>query len=59
MGLGIQEVLFLFIMAATWLIPIAAGVWVIITLQRIRSGQDALRTKLEAIERMLQRTTSA
>ncbi len=35
------------------LIPLAAGVWALVTLQRIRTTQEAMRLKLEAIERSL------
>ena len=57
MGLGLPELLLVLIVGATWLIPIAAGVWALITLQRLRTGQDALQRKLDAIQSMLQRTT--
>lgn len=55
MGLGIPELLVVFIVGAFWLIPVAAGVWALITLRRIRATQEVMRRQLEAIERHLQR----
>jgi hypothetical protein len=57
MGLGGPELLLLLIIAPMWLIPVVAGVWALITLQRLRTGQDAVQKKLDAIQSMLQRTT--
>jgi hypothetical protein len=53
------EVLILAAIIFTWLIPIAAGAWALFTLQRLRSGQDEIRTRLEAIERFIQRAPTA
>jgi len=57
MGLGVGELLLVLVIGATSLIPITAGVWALITLQRIRAGQDALNRRLDAIQGMLHRTT--
>jgi hypothetical protein len=57
MGLGIPELLILLVVGVAWLIPIAAGVWALVTLQRLRTGQDELRTRLVAIERLLQQAS--
>jgi hypothetical protein len=57
MGLRLPELMLVLIVGATWLIPIAAGIWALITLQRLRTGQDALQRKLDAIQSMLERTT--
>ena len=57
MGLGLPEFLMVLVVGATSVIPIAAGVWALITLQRLRTGQDTLQRKLDAIQSMLQRTT--
>lgn len=53
-GIGPFE-LFLVVAAAlvAWLVPIAAAVWAIVTLARLRRGQDELRARLVAIERRL------
>ncbi len=53
--IGIPEVLVLFVVAAFWAIPIAAGIWALITLHRLRVGQDELRHRLSMIERGLPR----
>jgi hypothetical protein len=37
-----------------WGGPIAAAVWAIVTLRRIRMGQQAIGVRLETIERLLQ-----
>jgi uncharacterized membrane protein (DUF441 family) len=39
-----------FIWLVSILVPIAAGVWAIITLHRIRSGQTSIQSRLEEIE---------
>lgn len=50
------ELVVVLVMAIFWLVPMAAGVWAIITLQQLRTGQHAVQTKLEAIEHLLQRS---
>jgi hypothetical protein len=54
-SIGIPEVLVILIVALLWFIPIAAGVWVLSTLHRLQKGQEAIRARLEAIERLLER----
>jgi hypothetical protein len=56
MGLGIPEFLIIVLLAGFWIIPLAAGIWALVTLQRLRVGQEALQVKLESIERLIQRT---
>jgi hypothetical protein len=46
-------------MAAFWIVPIAAVVWALITLQRVRASQDTLHRRLDAIERLMPRAPSA
>jgi hypothetical protein len=53
---GLPELLILLMIAGLWLIPIAAGVWALVTLQRLRAGQQAVQVKLDTIERLLQRS---
>jgi hypothetical protein len=53
--LGVPEILVILIIAVTWLVPLAAGIWALLTLHRIRISQDAVRATLESIERQLQR----
>lgn len=59
MGLGVPEVIVVLIVGAFWLVPVAAGVWALITLQRIRAAQEAMQRQLDAIERQVQRSTMA
>ena len=51
MRLGLPEFLVLLFIGALWIIPIAAGIWALVTLQKIRSAQDEMNRRLEAIER--------
>jgi len=54
-GMGVPELLIILVIGLVYVIPLAAGVWAVVTLQRIRTGQDALRLRLEGIERLLQK----
>ncbi len=56
MTLGIPELIVIFVMSAVWVIPAAAAVWALVTLQRIRVEQRAVQVKLDTIERLLQRS---
>jgi hypothetical protein len=53
MGVGIPELVVMLTIGAFWLIPVAAGVWALITLRRIRSAQEEMFRKLDAIERQV------
>jgi hypothetical protein len=55
-SIGAPELAVLMVIALYWLVPIAAAVWVVVTLRRIRAGQQALAVKLDTIERLLQRS---
>lgn len=55
MGVGLPELFVVLAIGAFWLIPVAAGVWALVTLQRIRSAQEEMCRKLDAIERQVQR----
>lgn len=52
---GIPELMIMVVLGLGWAVPIAFGVWVIVTLRRIRAGQQAVQMKLETIERLLER----
>jgi hypothetical protein len=41
--------------AVVWVVPLSAGIWALVALYRIRGTQQVLLSKLEAIERLLQR----
>lgn len=56
--IGLAEFLMLLVLMATWVIPVAIAVWAVVTLQRIRSGQDAIRSRLDTIENLIQRVSS-
>jgi hypothetical protein len=58
-AIGIPELLVITMIGVFWLIPLAAGVWALITLHRIRTGQQALQAKVDTIERLLQRSSHA
>ena len=57
MRLGMPELLIVFVATLFWLVPLAAGIWAIITLQRIRSTQESMQITLAAIQRDLQERT--
>jgi len=59
-SIGFPElVVVLFIVGILWVIPLAAGVWALVTLHRIRTGQQALQAKVDTIEQLLQRSSHA
>jgi hypothetical protein len=55
---GLPELLVFFVFAVFWIAPIAAAVWALVTLQKIRGSQDAIQRRLDTIERLLQRAPS-
>lgn len=56
MALGGAELLILVVIGLlTWGLPAAAFIWAMVMLYRIRTGQDAIRVRLEAIEQSIQR----
>lgn len=52
-SLGITEVIVMFVMLSLYAIPIAVAVWVVITLNRIHSGQKDIQNRLEEIAHVL------
>jgi hypothetical protein len=55
-GMGLSEFLVVLIAAIIKVgIPIAVALWIIQALRRIRADNEAIKSKLEAIERQLQR----
>ncbi len=54
-GIGIAEMLAILMIGVIWLIPVACAVWVLVTLQRIRTSQQNIHERLNAIEQLLQR----
>jgi hypothetical protein len=59
MQIGTGEVFILIGMAIIYALPIAAAIWVLATLRRIRSDMEAFRGKLEAIEGLLQNNNAS
>ncbi len=53
---GMPELLVVLMLLALWIIPVAAVIWALVSLYRIRSEQQRMQSKLDAIERMLQRS---
>ena len=53
-GIGIPELVIVLIVGMFWLVPVAAVVWVVVTLQRGRTDLRAIASRLESIERLLQ-----
>ena len=52
-SVGVPEILILLVLVVSWVIPIAVAIWIVVTLYRLRAGQQTILTKLEAIERRL------
>lgn len=50
---GLPELAIVLVILVSWLVPLAAGIWALITLQRLTVGQHHIRMQLEAIERTL------
>ena len=52
--IGMPELIIFMGLGLFWLIPFAAGIWALVTLHRIRMGQQALGVQLERIAYLLQ-----
>ena len=50
-----SELIIVLMIAVTWLIPVAAGIWALVTLKQLRDGQRAVEGKLDTIAHILQR----
>lgn len=46
MGVGVPELVIVFVAGIVWLVPVAAGVWAIMTLHQIRKQQQEILTAL-------------
>jgi len=55
LGLGMPELIVVLFISIVWVVPVIAAVWALLTLQRLRATQEAMLTKLDAIERAVQR----
>jgi hypothetical protein len=52
--IGMPELIIILSLGVFWLIPLVAGTWALVTLHRIRLGQQALGSQLERIASLLQ-----
>jgi len=43
----------IFVILTIWIIPVAAGIWALYTLSRVRSTVDTMRAQLERVEQAL------
>jgi hypothetical protein len=51
---GMPELVVLLVIGLFWGVPIVAAIWALITLNSIRTGQQAIDVRLATIERLLQ-----
>jgi hypothetical protein len=54
--LGMPELMIVLTVVAFRIAPLLAVVWALVVLRRIRAEQQATQVKLDAIERLLQRS---
>jgi hypothetical protein len=54
MRLGVPELIVLLMVGLIWVVPVAAGIWALVTLHRIRTTQEDIGNRLAAIERLIQ-----
>jgi hypothetical protein len=54
-GIGMAELTIIVWTVIGGLVPLLAGIWALITLRRLKVGQQEMQTKLESIERLLSR----
>jgi len=50
----IPELFVVLLIGVVWIIPIAAAVWALVTLYRIRASQEDMRQKLDTLARLMQ-----
>ncbi len=50
-GIGVPELVIILFVSLTSLVPIAIGVWLIVSVVRLRTNQKTLETRLEQLER--------
>ena len=50
-GIGVPELFIILFVSLTSLVPIAIGVWLIVSVVRLRTNQKTLETRLEQLER--------
>ena len=55
-GVGLPEVFVLLMIATVGLLPWVLGIWALVTLQRVKEGQRAIESKLDALSARLPRS---
>jgi|SoiMethySBSTD1v2_1073268.scaffolds.fasta_scaffold62380_3 cadmium resistance protein CadD (predicted permease) len=55
MLLGLPELLIILMISLLGIVPLAVGVWVLVTLFNVRKSQDEMRARLERLEQTLAR----
>ena len=58
-NVGVAELIIVLAIAALCAVPVVAAVWTLLTLRRVRAGQDAMRLQLEALERSIREDQKA
>jgi cadmium resistance protein CadD (predicted permease) len=53
--MGIPELMIVGVIAVMGVLPLAVGVWVLVTLFTMRKSQDEMRARLERLEQTLAR----
>jgi hypothetical protein len=51
--LGLPELLVVLMLALTGIVPLAIGIWAVVTLHRVRATQDAMKATLDRLEQRL------
>lgn len=54
-AVGVPELLIVLMLGVVWVLPVAAAIWALVMLYRVRTEQQAVRVKLDAIEQLLRR----
>ena len=52
-SVGLPELMILMAFSVFWLVPVAAAIWALVTLARIRAEPQTVQVKLDTIERLL------
>ena len=53
--LGFPELLIIMVISLVGIVPLAIGVWVLVTLFNVRKNQDAIHARLDRLEQTLAR----
>lgn len=51
--LGLPELLIILMIGLCGIVPLAVGVWVLVTLFNVRKNQDAIHARLDRLEQTL------